>query len=213
VPVTARHIAHEPREPIDFTPVPRDARGARSDGWTEARQREFIDMLAATGSVRAACRGVGLQPAGIYRLRHRTGAESFRAAWDAAVERGTQQVRDILIDHSLNGVPESVWWAGKEVGERRKFNHNTMRWIVERGERGRGRTESDEDRDRNEALAQKWVDDMLRLINSEANDERMRIRHDPQKRAAYELLRGPVDWDNLEAVIAAEAGAPPPPIL
>ena len=210
--MTARHIEHEPREPLDFTPVPRGPRGARSDGWTPERQREFIETLAATGSVVAACRGVGLRPPGVYGLRHRPGAESFRAAWDAAVERGTSQVRDILIDHSVNGVPESVWWAGKEVGERRKFNHNTMRWIVERGERGRGQAESDAEREANEALAKKWVDDMLRLLDDDQYDERMRIRHDPAKRAAYDLLRGPVDWDNLEAVIGTETGGAPPPI-
>ena len=197
--MTSRALDHEPREPLDFTPVPRDPRGARSDGWTPERQREFIDMLAATGSVRAACRGVGLQYSGIYRLCDRTGAESFRAAWDAAVERGTSQVRDILIDHSINGVPESVWWAGKPVGERRKFNHNTMRWILERGGRGRGKAESEAERDENEALAAKWVDKFLRELDRAETDDRLKVRDDPAKRAAYELLNGPVDWDAVMA--------------
>ena len=197
--MTARGEAHEPREPLDFIPVPRDPRGARSDGWTAVRQREFIEMLAATGSVRAACRGVGLRPDGVYRLRHRTGADSFRAAWDAAVERGTSQVRDILIDHSVNGVPESVWWAGKKVGERRKFNHNTMRWILERGERGRGKAESEEERDRNEAVARKWVDDFRATVERFEREQWEQIGDDPAKRAAYELLNGPVDWDAVMA--------------
>lgn len=197
--MTARDIEHEPREPLDFTPVPRDPRGARSDGWTPQRQREFIEMLAATGSVTAACRGVGLRSTGVYGLRHRKGAESFRAAWDAAVERGTSQVRDILTDHSINGVPESVWWAGKQVGERRKFNHNTMRWILERGERGRGKAESEAERDRNEALAKKWIADLRAEVERAEAAKWARIGDDPAKRAAYELLNGPVDW---EAVMA-----------
>jgi hypothetical protein len=208
--VTAQHIMHEPREPLDFTPVPRDPRGARSDGWTPERQREFIEMLAATGSVRAACRGVGLQFSGIYRLRHRTGAESFRAAWDAAVERGTSQVRDMLVDHSINGVPETVWWAGKKVGERRKFNHNTMRWIVERGERGRGKAESDEERDRIEALADKWIADLRAAVTRAKRDRLARIEGDPAKRAAYELLNGPVDWEAVTGK-AGRAGCPARP--
>ncbi len=201
--MTAWDIEHVPREPLDFTPVPRDPRGARSDGWTDERQRDFIEMLAATGSVRAACRGAGLRPDGVYRLRHRKGADSFRAAWDAAVERGTSQVRDILADHSINGVPESVWWAGKQVGMRRKFNHNTMRWIVERGERGRGQAESEAERDRNEALARNWVDDLLVTVERLERENWARIGDDPARRAAYELLNGPVDWDAVMAEVAA----------
>ena len=197
--MTAWTIEHEPREPLDFTPVPRDPRGARSDGWTPQRQREFAEMLAATGSVRAACRGVGLRPDGVYRLRHRKGADSFRAAWDAAVERGTSQVRDILTDHSINGVPEAVWWAGKKVGERRKFNHHTMRWILERGERGRGAAESEAERDRNEALAKRWIDDFRAMVERFEAAAWARIGDDPAKRAAYELLNGPVDWDAVMA--------------
>jgi hypothetical protein len=131
--MTARHIVHEPRAPIDFTPVPRDPRGARSDGWTPDRQRDFIGVLAATGSVRTACRAVGLQVCGVYRLRKLPGAESFRAAWDAAVLRGTAAISAVLIDHSINGVPEAVFYRGKQVGVRRRFNHRTMIWVMERG--------------------------------------------------------------------------------
>ena len=71
----------QPRR-IRFTPVPLKA---RHDGWTPARQRHFIDRLAATKSVARACREVGMSSVTAYALRRRPGAESFAAAWDEAL--------------------------------------------------------------------------------------------------------------------------------
>jgi hypothetical protein len=42
-------------------------------------------MLAETGSVLAACEGVGMSRKSAYQLRARRRAESFAAAWDAAL--------------------------------------------------------------------------------------------------------------------------------
>ena len=42
-------------------------------------------MLAETGSVIGACEAVGMSRKSAYRLRARPGAESFAAAWDAAL--------------------------------------------------------------------------------------------------------------------------------
>ena len=148
-----------------------------------------------------------------YAQKRAPGAASFSQAWDAARARGVGLVRDKLMDHSLNGIPDPVFFAGKQVGERRRYNHRSMMWIVEHGEKAGGRAENDEERDRNEAVAEKWIANLRAAISYKQFDERMRIRHDPAKRAAYELLRGAVDWDNLEAVMAAEKGGPPPQIL
>ena len=68
----------------DFTPVPR--RRNRRDGWTPERQRGFVAALAETGSVPAAARAVGMTPEGAYQLRRQPGAETFAAAWTAALD-------------------------------------------------------------------------------------------------------------------------------
>ena len=60
----------------------------RCDGWTALKQAEFIGHLAETGSVREAASRVGMARETAYRLRRREGAESFVAAWDAALARG-----------------------------------------------------------------------------------------------------------------------------
>ena len=79
----------------DFTPVPRRY---RYDGWTPERQRAFIAALAETGSVKAACRRINMSPEGAYYLRRQNAADSFRAAWDAALSHGVQNLADIAIE-------------------------------------------------------------------------------------------------------------------
>ena len=83
-PLAQRGCPRPPRRrPIPaFHPVPL---AARHDGWSVARQAEFIGWLAETGGVSAAARLVGMSRKSAYRLRARAGAAGFAAAWDAAL--------------------------------------------------------------------------------------------------------------------------------
>jgi hypothetical protein len=76
--------ARAPRAPAapDFTPVPVRA---RKDGWTPDRQRRFVALLRRGRAIAQAARAVGMSRESAYRLRERPGAESFAAAWDAAL--------------------------------------------------------------------------------------------------------------------------------
>ncbi len=113
----------------DFVPVPR--RNTVTHGWTAAKQRAFIEGLAATGSVRMAAEAVGMGQCGVYKLRHAPGGESFARAWDAAVALGAARIRDVLFDQAIHGIPEVVV-LGKDVRiERRRFNHRTMIWALQ----------------------------------------------------------------------------------
>ena len=77
----ARRPRRMPRVPA-FYPVPIRS---RRDGWTPQRQADFLGYLAETGSVMGACEAVGMSRKSAYRLPVRPGAESFAAAWDAAL--------------------------------------------------------------------------------------------------------------------------------
>ena len=55
----------------------------RRDGWTEARRRRFLELLAAGRDVRRACAGVGLSRQAAYTLRRRDPA--FAQAWEGAL--------------------------------------------------------------------------------------------------------------------------------
>jgi len=111
-----------------FTPVPRQCR--RHDGWTDDRQRGFIEALADTGSVEAACRAVNMSTVGAYYLRRQPGAESFRQAWEAALQLGVQKIEDVAMERALHGVEVPVYSYGKLVGSRTSYNDRLLMFML-----------------------------------------------------------------------------------
>lgn len=118
-----------------FVPVPR--RADRSNGWKPHVQRAFIEALAETGSVRAACRRVGRSDHGAYQLRRHPEGDSFRAAWDAAIELGVRRIEDGAMDRALYGVEETVYYHGELRGTRRRFNERLVMFILRNRAPGR----------------------------------------------------------------------------
>jgi len=112
----------------EFTPVPRQR--MRRGGWSAERQREFIDLLAETGSVRSACRRLGVSEHHIYKLRRHPEAESFRKAWEAALDIGIQRIEDVAMDRALNGVEVPVYHGGEIVGTRRAYNDRLLMFML-----------------------------------------------------------------------------------
>lgn len=115
--MTQDHASPAPATALDaeipFTPVPLRA---RRDGWTEARQRDFIAALARIGSVSTAARHVGKTRRSAYKLRERPGAEGFAAAWDEAADRGRFNLQDHVIDRALNGAYVPRFYRGRQTG-------------------------------------------------------------------------------------------------
>jgi hypothetical protein len=111
-------------DPIPFDPVP--SASTRHDGWTAQRQRDFIAALGRCGLVAAAARAVGKTPKSAYRLRARTGADSFCAAWDAAVDQGHALACDTAITRALDGEPVPIMRRGRQVGERRRYDNRLL---------------------------------------------------------------------------------------
>ncbi len=113
-------IATEARPPLpEFTPVPRKY---RHDGWTPERQRAFIGALANTGSVSRAAAMVNMAQTNCYTLRRAPGAESFRRAWEAALDFGVARLKDIAFERAVDGYLVPVFVAGKLMGFRRRHN-------------------------------------------------------------------------------------------
>ncbi|HYD25963.1 MAG TPA: hypothetical protein VEB68_14335 [Croceibacterium sp.] len=111
-----------------FTPVPRAK--DRSNGWKPEVQRAFIEALAETGSVRAACRRVGRSDRGAYQLLHHPEAAGFRAAWDAALAFGVRRIEDGAMDRALYGVEEQVFYHGELRAVRRRFNERLVMFML-----------------------------------------------------------------------------------
>lgn len=75
------------------------------------------------GVVAAAAKAVRMSPKSAYALLKRAGEESsFARAWDAARREGRSRARDTAIDRALNGVATPIFYRGRKVGERRRFN-------------------------------------------------------------------------------------------
>ena len=121
-----------PRVP-PFYPVP--SRGRR-DGWTIARQAEFLGMLAETGTVMGACEAVGMSRNSAYRLRARPKAESFAAAWDAALGAPVQKVTVTDLEFlAYHGLVHPVMFRGKYRGSWRKPDSSALVRLMKRLDR------------------------------------------------------------------------------
>lgn len=117
----------------EFEPVPRKY---RHDGWTPERQKAFIAALADTGSVKRAAFHVNMSPEGAYWLRRQPGSETFRRAWEAALDFGVQRLKDEAFDRALNGQLSPVFVAGKLKGFRRVKNDRLLMFCLRMNARG-----------------------------------------------------------------------------
>jgi hypothetical protein len=128
----------KPRPPVRvpaFDPVP--LRG-RCDGWTPLRQAEFLGHLAVTRSVSAAARAVGMARETAYRLRRRVDAESFAAAWDAALglTAGKRKVTSPNLSHRVEtGRWRPVVRRGTVLGAVQKHDTSALLALIARLDR------------------------------------------------------------------------------
>lgn len=194
--IESRSLLPSPSCVPAFAPVPR--KNTVTHGWTPAKQRAFVEALAASGSVRLATEAVGMSHCGVYKLRHAPEAEDLARAWDAAVELGARRVRDVLIDQAIHGIPERVLIGKDTVALRRRFNHRTMIRVLQHhlpdlypsGSTTHRRGWREPPKPSFDDVSDKLLPQLDALKRS-----RMRaIAADPAKRAAYELLNGPTKW-------------------
>lgn len=103
----------------------------RKDGWTEAKQRLFIEQLADTACVEAAARAVDMSVQSAYALRRAPGGESFAAAWNAAVQQGALKLVDIAFDRAIHGSDEPVFNRdGRRVGRRMRQSEKLLMFLL-----------------------------------------------------------------------------------
>ncbi len=122
----------EPLDPDDpllsFKPVPHKQLRHNSIG--PARQRAFIAHLAATGIVAQAARHIGASLEALYKLRHKAGAEEFRAAWDLAVDRGVTRIEDGALARAIEGVEKPMVSGGKLLGWHRVHHEGLVMFFL-----------------------------------------------------------------------------------
>lgn len=102
----------------------------RHDGWTPQRQVDFIAALAECGCVDAACKRVGISTTAAYELRRRVEAQSFRIAWDLALDYAIQRLSDAAFSRAIHGVAQPIFYKGEQVGERRKYDERLTQFLL-----------------------------------------------------------------------------------
>jgi len=172
---------------LKFEPAPRkrEVEGA----WTPELQREFIARLAVTGSPGRASEEMGKTDTGVRKLYRSPEAASFRAAWDKAVELAKRRKaaraveeqtvapgsRPPSLDHRRKAAPAACPQCGREHAS------------AEDEAAAAYAREAEEARER-----------IMKRLDRMRRKDLIEIRDDPAKRQAYEVLHGPIDWDNAE---------------
>lgn len=102
----------------------------RRDGWTPERQVAFIRALAECGCVRDACRRVGMSPESAYELARRPDAQSFRVAWDVAMDNAVRRIGDEAFSRCIHGVAYPHFYQGEQVGEHRRHDERLTMFLL-----------------------------------------------------------------------------------
>jgi hypothetical protein len=92
------------------------------DRWNKFKMAEFLRQLAATHSVSAAARSVGMSRQSAYKLRARLKGEPFDIAWEAAFRHGYDNLAHAALERALSGVEVPHCHNGELVGTHRKFD-------------------------------------------------------------------------------------------
>ena len=189
---------------LSFTPVPRRP---HANGWTPEYQRAFIAALCATGSAPRAARAIGKHAFGAEQLRRAKGGSSFAAAWDAAL--------DIARERELAGLADGLAELAAEQDEERQHRRSAILPATARAydpafdsahpepveARARRLTKREEEDAEFDARREDYLDERARIRSRLTRARRLYLANicdDLARRAAWELLVGPVDWDSAE---------------
>lgn len=117
-------------DPADYRWVP-VRRRPRLDGWTEEKQRRFIEVLADTGLVGAAAKAVGMSRETAYRLRRSAHGAAFARAWDAARHHAGGLIEDIAFERAIEGVEQDVYDGhGEVVAARLVYDNRLLKYLL-----------------------------------------------------------------------------------
>lgn len=171
---------------LAFAPVPRRA---HANGWTPEHQRAFIAALAITGSAKQAARAIGRHQFGAEQLRTAKGGKAFAEAWDAAMDLARE--REAMRIHANLA----------ELAEQREAELARISPAHPELVEGALHPDCDYDPDVHaDDYPEHWQakrNVRHRLLNARRL-YLMLISTDPARRAAWEVLVGPVDWDRAE---------------
>lgn len=110
-------VLNPPPPPL---PPPPPVHVAKGDRWTKWKMAEFLRQLAATHSVTAAARGVGMSRVSAYKLRSRLKGQPFDIAWEAAFRHGYDDLAHAALELAMEGEEVPHYYQGELKGTHRK---------------------------------------------------------------------------------------------
>lgn len=104
------------------------ARQARTLRTEEKRREEFLEALSHTANITAACAKAKLPRRTAYQWR--AAMPDFSAAWDAALELGTDSLEDEAVRRAHEGTLKPVYQGGKKVGTIREYSDTLLIFML-----------------------------------------------------------------------------------
>lgn len=92
----------------------------RGDRWTKKKMADFLRQLAATHSVSAAARSVGMSRESAHRLRNRLKGQPFDIAWEAAFRHGYDNLAHAALELAIEGQEVRHYHGGEVIDTYRK---------------------------------------------------------------------------------------------
>ena len=134
----ARPHRRLPRVPA-FYPVPIRP---NHNAFLPRLQAHFLGFLAESGSVSFACGMVGMSRQSAYRLRTKSGAESFCAAWDAALGMPVRRVTITDLQFlAYRGLIKPRFRGGKYIGSRQNPDNSALLRLMSHYDRALARVD------------------------------------------------------------------------
>ena len=94
----------------------------------EARQRQFLDTYAMTGSFTKAANAAGIDLAVHYYWLHKDPTYSERL--EEASQRVGDMLEDVAIDRAANGTPRGVYYKGEKVDTEIEYHDRLLTFVL-----------------------------------------------------------------------------------
>lgn len=107
----------------------------RSDGWTPARQKRFLEAIADGCTVEAACALVGLSVGSAYAFRRRAAGAAFALGWRGAVLVARDTVADALLTRALDGQVDVISRPDGSTITRHRYDNRLAAGLLARLDR------------------------------------------------------------------------------
>jgi hypothetical protein len=108
----------------------RTTRSPRPDNWNKVKMAGFLRELAATHSVAAAAKSVGMSRQSAYRLRARLKGEPFDIAWETAFQHGYDALAQAALERALHGVEVPHFHKGELIHVSRKYDERLTVFLL-----------------------------------------------------------------------------------